>query len=217
MSRSLKNPIFWALLVLMGMAMACGGPAPEKTPTEIPILAPTEEPTVPATEAPIATEAPAQAGSSPDAPLPRAETLVTPDWEIQVLEVLRGDEAMALLEQASPFNKPHKDPNMEYTLVRLRVKYIGADAAKHIYGKVFRSLGSAGEIYDAVSFIDIETPAPELEADLPPGGETEGWVAIQIGKEETGMILVVWPYDSYENNTAIFSDSAEKWYISLEP
>lgn len=216
MSRSLKEPVFLALLVSMVMAMACGGSAPENTPTELPTIAPTEEPTTPATENPTTTEAPAQAGNSPDAPLPLTETLVTPDWEIQVLEVLRGDAAMPLLEQASPFNRSHEDPNMEYVLVRLHVKYVGTDAVKHIYGKIFRSLGSAGEMYKAVSFIDVEAPAPKLEADLIPGGETEGWVVIQIGKEETGMILVVWPYESYENSAAIFSETAEKWYISLE-
>ncbi len=77
-------------------------------------------------------------------------------------------------------------------------------------------MGSANEIYESVSFVDVEVPEPALEADLAPGQETEGWVAIQVGKEETGIMLVVWPYISYENNTAVFNDSSDKWYIALE-
>ncbi len=221
-----------AVVFLLGLVvllvMACGLPAPqppapeatisEPIPSEPATIPTLDSPTAAATEISPTQTAPAEEpGSSPNNPISRAETLVTTDWEIKVLEVLRGEEAMAMLKQVSAFNGQHEDPNMEYMLVNLGVKYIGAAETAYIYDKVFRSMGSANEIYKSVSFIDVEVPDPKLEADLPRGGETEGWVAIQVGKDETGIMLVVWPYTSYENNTAMFSDTTPKGYISLEP
>lgn len=217
MSRLSTKSLF-SLIVLFTLALACGG-APETAPveTDAPDVESTQHPTEAATETP-ATEEPSNEplGSTPENPVPLDGILTTPEWEVQVLEVLRGDEAEAKLDEASPFNRSHEDPNMEYMLVNLRVKYLGTNASAHVYGKIFRSIGSAGQIHDAVSFIDVEVPAPELEADLTPGGETTGWVAIQVGKDETDIKLVVWTYVSYENNAAIFSETTPKWYISLE-
>ncbi|MCG2783636.1 MAG: DUF4352 domain-containing protein [Anaerolineae bacterium] len=219
--------VFLLGLVLL-LVMACRLPAPqppapkptisEPLPSEPTSVPASDSPTAAATEISPTQTAPAQEpGSNPNNPISRAETLVTIDWEIRVLEVLRGDEAMAMLKQVSAFNGQHEDSDMEYMLVNLGVKYVGAAETAYVYGKIFRSVGSANEIYKSVSFIDVEVPDPELEANLSPGGETEGWVAIQVGKNESGIMLVVWPYVSYENNTTIFSEATPKWYISLEP
>jgi hypothetical protein len=211
---------FLSLALLTFLLASCANPTPAPVASEATAVPTSKPPTAAPTEAPTesapATEAPAEpAGMSPENPLPRTEMVLTPDWEIQVLDVLRGEEAMTMLEQASTFNKAHEDAALEYVLVKLHAKYVGTGMG-HIYGKIFRSLDSANEIYDSVSFIDVEVPQPELEADLAPGEETEGWVAIQAQKDATGLMLVVWPYDSYENNTAVFSEAADKWYISLE-
>ncbi|GEM_PF-2784402 len=221
-----------AVVFLLGLVallvMACGlptpqPPAPEATvsepvPSEPTTIPTSDSPTAAATGIPPTQAAPAeQPGSSPNNPISRTETLVTADWEIRVLEVLRGDEAMAMLKQTSAFNKAHKDSSMEYVLVKIRIKYVGTADTAYVYEKIFRGTDSTNEIYKSVSFIDVKIPDPALEADLPPGGETEGWVAIQAGKDESGTMLVVWPYTSYENNTAMFSDTTPKWYISLEP
>lgn len=221
MKRLENKSVVVSLVLFLAVTMACGSSGPEATPsepTQASIEQPSEnQPTEAATQVPATEEVQnAPAGSSPENPLSSAEKLVTQDWEIQVLEDLRGDEALTMLESVSSFNGPHEDPGMEHVLLKVYVKYIGSAESAYVYGKMFRSLDSAGEIYDAVSFIDVEVPAPELDADLPSGGETEGWVAVQAGVDETGLMLVFWPYDSYDNGTAMFSDSAEKWYIALE-
>lgn len=213
MNRLSIRPLF-SLIILLTLMLACGGSAPE---TQAPAVESTQSPVEEATEIPATEESPAEpSGSSPQNPLSLTETLVTPEWEIQVLEVLRGDEAAVKLQEVSAFNQPHEDANMEYMLVNLRVKYIGTNDSAYVYSKMFRSVGSAGEIYDAVSFIDVEVPDPELEADLSSGTETEGWVALQIAKDESDVMLVFWTYVSYENNTAVFSETTPKWYVLLE-
>lgn len=220
--KQLSNRAVMFLIVLL-LAAACGLPAqqpPASEPTTAePTTIPTaNSPTATATEVPPTPAAPAEPlGGNPQNPLPLAETLVTSDWEIQVLEVVRGDEAMAMLKQVSAFNKAHEDSAMEYVLVKIRVKYVGTADTVYVYEKIFRGTDSTNEIYKIVSFIDVKVPDPALKADLPPGGETEGWVAIQVGKDDAGVMLVVWPYISYENNTAVFSEATTKWYISLAP
>lgn len=214
MNRPSTKPVLLSLIVLLTLMLACGSSAPE---TQAPAVESTESPVEEATEIPVTEEVPNEPlGSSPENPVPFDGILITPDWEVQVLEFLRGDAAIAKLDEASSFNAPHEDPNMEYALVNLRVKYIGTNASAYVYGKIFRSTDSTAEIYDEVSFIDVEAPTPELEADLAPSEETQGWVAIQIPKDATGILLVLWPYVSYENNTAIFSETTQKWYISLD-
>ncbi|MBN2115296.1 MAG: hypothetical protein JW730_01910 [Anaerolineales bacterium] len=219
---SSKTGVFLLIFASLTMLLAaCGSstPAPVVSePTSEPVSEPTSNPpTAAPTEIPPATEAPAESqGMSPENPLPLTGKVVTPEWEIEVLEVIRGEEAMSMLKQVSGSNKAHEEAGMEYALVRLRVKYVGTQDTGHVYGPIFRSLDSANEIYRSVSFIDVKVPEPELEADLAFGEETEGWVAIQAGKEATGLMLVVWPYISYENYTAVFSDATDKWYISLE-
>lgn len=34
--------------------------------------------------------------------------------------------------------------------------------------------------------------------------------------DETRILLVLWPYASYDNGASIFSDATAKWYIALE-
>jgi hypothetical protein len=200
----MNKPLVMFLGILLLLAAACGGSTPDAAAPEATTES-DENPTAAPTAVPPTEEASVEPpGSSPANPVPFAETLVTSDWEVQVLEVQRSDKA-------------HEDADMEYVFVNLRVKYVGAEASAYVYGKMFRSIGSANEIYKAASFIDVKVPDPELEADLPSGGETEGWVAIQAGKDETDIILVLWPYVTYENNTAMFSEATPKWFLSLEP
>lgn len=156
------------------------------------------------------------AGRSPEHPLPLTGTVVTPDWEIQILEVIRGEEAMGMLEQTSAFNHEPREPGTEYVLVRLHVKYVGTKETRHIYGKIFHSKDSANSLYDGLSFRDVMVPDPKLEADLTPGQATEGWIALLAGEDATGLTMIVWPYASYENDVATFTLSTGQWYVSLE-
>lgn len=219
-----------SLIVLLAVTVACGGAsAPQTSPP-----APTEESvteesidslTKEAVES-AATESPSPEpaeplGSSPQSPVPLDGILVTPEWEVQALEMLSGDEALTKLEEVSSSNGPPEEADseyadLEYVLLRLRVKYLGANESIYVYDRIFRTTIGDGEFYDWVSFLDVEAPAPELEADLTPGAETEGWIVVHAPKDGTAVLLVLWPYISYENNSAVYSEATTKWYISLE-
>ena len=98
-------------------------------PTEMPDSTSTPEPT--ATVAPTATPQPEPTpttgaiGTGRSNPVPLGEVGQAGDWEIQVLEVVRGDDAYNRLIEANQFNDPAPQ-GMEYAVVNVRVKYNGS-------------------------------------------------------------------------------------------
>ena len=70
----------------------------------------------------------------------------------------------------------------------------------------FSTTGSANAIYDNPFVV---APEPALDAYLYPGGETEGWVVLQVAKGETNIMAIFEPIFSFSN--------ADKRFMSLEP
>jgi hypothetical protein len=200
-----------ALTVLILAALACGGSAstPEAlaSVTDVPAIVPTSS-TVPTLAAPVES-----VGTSAQNPHPRDATVTTANWEIKVIEVHRGDDATAMLEEASAFNKPHPDPTMEYVLVKVRGKYIGSDSAAHrIDNSFFRGMDGAGVLYDKVSIIEVDVPGPSISSfdELSAGDEVEGWSVIQVKKDDPLILLVILPR---ENGLQLGEETTR--YISL--
>ncbi|GIV98570.1 MAG: hypothetical protein KatS3mg057_3227 [Herpetosiphonaceae bacterium] len=122
-------------------------------------------------------------------PAPFGEKVSTHNWELAVLDVLRGEEAWQML-QAEPFAEP-PEPGREYLLVKLRMRYIKpVDESEMIFVNIFRTRGSAGQVYEQPS---MAAPPPRLDCRLYPGGECEGWVVLQAGAGESGMMLIFDP------------------------
>lgn len=187
-------PKTWlSLVIVAGLSLGACSPSPQETaPTQAAGLdAPSS---AAATEAPAATEPPAPAGMDASNPAPRDETITSADFEFTVLEVLRGEEALAKLEEASAFNGPPEDEAMEYVLVRMRVRYVGASTeGLSVDPAFFDSAGGDGTLYDRPSITDVRNPEPFLQAELLPGGQVEGWVTVLSPKGDTGAMLVIQP------------------------
>ena len=109
-----------ALAALLLASLACGTPAnsstqssqnnPEQNNSSI-ITAPSNTPAPPATPTPL------PIGYSRKNPLPRANLVTSPNWEIQVIEVRRGEQAWLDVQAANMFNEP-APAGMEYLLVK---------------------------------------------------------------------------------------------------
>lgn len=203
------QPLALALLVLWLAGCAAQDPAGEAPPAAV-------EPPPLSQGTPAEARPEGAAGASPDNPVAYMETLRAPDWEVRLLEVARGEQAAELLAGASSFNDPPQ-PGFEYLLARVAVSYVGAADTAHAYARLFRVLDGGGELVPSLSFVDVEVPEPALEADLRPGEAAEGWIAFEVSAGQTGLLLVLWPYQSYENGTALFVESTPKWYLSLAP
>lgn len=147
---------------------------------------------------------PSGSGTDRNAPAPKAEKLVTDNWEISVLDVIRGADAWNMIQAANEFNEAPQT-GFEYVLAKVHARYIGTeDRAEMLDGTYFQSTGSAGILHDHPAVV---APAPELTASLYPGGEYEGWVVLQATQGETGMTLVFEPLLDFGGN---------KRFISLE-
>jgi hypothetical protein len=129
---------------------------------------------------------PTDLGKERNSPAPYGEKVITEDWEVAIIEVVRGDDAWKLVQEANQFNEPPTE-GMEYIAVKMQVRYIGTvDESVYIDGSYFKSLGSANVLYDWPSVVD---PDPALDLTLYPGGRYEGWTVAQAAKGETGLIL----------------------------
>lgn len=149
---------------------------------------------------------PTDAGKDRNAPAPRVEKVITEDWELLITDVIRGNQAWNMVQEANQFNEPPLD-GFEYIAVRVHVRYIGTeDKATYIDGTFFKSTGSAGILHDAPIVVD---PSPQLDISLYPGGEFEGWIVVQASLGETNMMLVFEPLFDFSGKN--------KRFISLEP
>lgn len=132
------------------------------------------------------------------------ETVTTEDWQVTVLDVVRGDEAWQMAVEANEFNDPPEE-GMEYLAVKVHARYIGTeDEPTVIDGFAFSTTGSARTIHESPAVVE---PEPAFGAELFPGGENEGWVVLQIGQDETGLVAIFEP---------LWGFGEEQRYLSLE-
>lgn len=149
---------------------------------------------------------PTDSGKDRSNPASRADKIITKDWELSVIEVVRGNDAWKMVQEANQFNDSPVE-GMEYIAVKIHVHYIGTeDKVENIDGSSFKTTGSANVLYDPPSVVD---PDPTLDIYLYPGGEYEGWIVLQAAKDDTGIVLVFDPLLDFSGKN--------KRFISLEP
>ena len=129
---------------------------------------------------------PAAGATGASAPL--GETVITDDWEITALEVIRGDEALVRVQEANQFNEP-PEPGTEYIAVRVKVRNISqTDEPERISDSSFSLVDESNVEYDLPSIVE---PEPALDISLYPGGEYEGWVVLQSSEGSSNPVAVI--------------------------
>lgn len=130
-------------------------------------------------------------GKDANNPAPISQKVISQDWEITVVEVIRGEQAFAMLKEADEFNNPPPE-GMEYIAAKVRLRYIGTEDEAVSFDKYayLATLGDKGQLYTAPTTYD---PQPELRVTLYPGGEYEGWISMLAGVGETGVKLIFEP------------------------
>lgn len=143
-----------------------------------------------ATATPKATPTPA-AGLSRSNPIPLGQTaVVPPGWEITVVNV-NGD-AWTAIQAENPYNEPPRE-GYRMVLVTVRVTNVQtADEAATISEGDFDLVGSRNQVYKTYEQYCGVTPNG-LGAELFPQGTVEGTVCLQVGIDETGLILIAGP------------------------
>ncbi|MCK4897186.1 MAG: hypothetical protein KAS38_00305 [Anaerolineales bacterium] len=144
---------------------------------------------------------PTDLGVDRSSPAPFGETVITEDWEVEVKEVMRGDEAWQMIQSASSYSDPPEE-GMEYVLVKVWVRNIGtSDSAGDMDGYSFKSTGSSNTLHDTPS---VFAPEPELDVDLFSGGVYEGWIALSAAEGETNLMAVFIPWADWDDTNRRF-------------
>ncbi len=133
------------------------------------------------------TASPRTGGSRLNPALMRQPAVADDQLEISVLAVQR--DAWPLIREMSPLNQP-PEPDKEYVLVRLRVRFLGQmDQLLSVNWWGFRMTGADNILYPNPSLILRD----ELKGDLFPTGTLEGNLAFQVRRGEENLILVYDP------------------------
>lgn len=179
-------------------------PEPELAATATPTSTP--EPNTPVEPPdPVEPQNPAGPGMTRSSPLAFGERHSIGDWELQVLEVVRGQEAYDTLLATNQFNSSPPEGH-EYVLVNLHARYTGtADEPQQVDGFWLQSTGSARVLHQRASVVD---PEPVFQATLLPGGEVSGWTTVLARAGESDLLLVWEDWWDFE---------ADPVYLALEP
>ncbi|HSD84372.1 MAG TPA: hypothetical protein VLG46_10950 [Anaerolineae bacterium] len=139
---------------------------------------------------------PTDLGQTYERPAAPGKTLITDDWQVTVLAVVRGDKAYDMARAVNRFNDPPAE-GMEYLAVRARVKNLNpADQFVMLDSGSFKTVGDKNTFYAAPAVVD---PKPALSAYLYPGGEVEGWIILQIGRGEGHAQIIFDPLFDWEH------------------
>jgi hypothetical protein len=146
---------------------------------------------------------PTDAGTQRNAPIPFGETAIADEWEITILETLRGDAAATLVQAANQFNEPLVE-GIEYIAIKARLRYLGSgrsDYAEQVMGGEFKIIGEQNKIYDRVSVV---APEPALQGFVFAGGVLEGWDIFAVSAGEQKLALVFEPIFAFSTDNLRF-------------
>ena len=138
---------------------------------------------------------PTDVGIDAREPAPFGDTVTTEDWQVTVLELLKGQKAWALIRETNQFNDPPA-PGQQYIAAKLRLRYIGAAEGQNADGHYFNIIDSDGASYPPPSVVE---PEPPLDFEFYPGGEAEGWVVLQAPAFAADLVLRFKPPQDPEN------------------
>ncbi len=108
---------------------------------------------------------------------------------ITLKQVIRGEEAWKMIQEANPFNRPPKE-GYEYILAKIHFLYVSgptAETAFEVSGILFDAVSEDGRVYDDVLFVVV--PEPSLDEKLYPGASHEGWVVFEVEKTDLKPLM----------------------------
>jgi hypothetical protein len=109
-------------------------------------------------------------------------------------EIIRGDAANAMVQQAYSYNRP-PGPGNEYICIKIHLKYLGTENPDSLYNTFFadtefRILGHDSVLYEPP---DVVEPDPRfsdfVHQGVFAGGEITGWIVREIPKNTFRLAL----------------------------
>jgi hypothetical protein len=146
---------------------------------------------------------PNEAGRQRAAPALPGEPVVTDEWEVTLVEVVRGADAADLVQAVNALN-PEAPAGMEYVALKLRARLIDQqepDLIRHIDSAFLEIIDAQNVTYGRPLVVP---PAPIFAADLFPGGTVEGWVVLSMPTDADQAMLIFRALESSSADTLRF-------------
>jgi hypothetical protein len=188
-----KRPSLPYLILCLILILAC-------QPVNEQLLEATQVPDEPGVLTPTATPFP---GGSRALPFVMGQTVQTENWEIQVLETIRGEAAWEQAYEANYFNEPPATDE-EFLLVKYRIHNNNSSSKEQSIS--LHVTGSSLQLHRSFDS-DLVEPKPHLETYLAGGQGSEGWEAYRIRSAERNLMVVINDSYNYEEPT---------YYLALE-
>lgn len=101
---------------------------------------------------------------------------------MRILETVRGEKAMQMLTDANMFND-EPDEGYEYILAKVAVSALSVenDGAFSLNDYYFKTFSSNNEEMPRASVVE---PKPQFDGKIYAGGNTEGWITVQVKKDD---------------------------------
>lgn len=134
-------------------------------------------------ETPISTDI----GMSRANPYPLGEMHSVTNWDIQVLESIRGDEAWEIMKEGTNTVNDPPPEGMEYLLIKMKVASTHEEDAVHT--NIFWDYQLTGSNLIRYTPAAIVEKDHGLDAPINSGGEAEGWISFIVQHDEEDIIL----------------------------
>jgi hypothetical protein len=121
-------------------------------------------------------------------PAAAGEKVITQDWELTLVESIRGQEAETILEKDNP-NYEAPEAGTERFLIHMKLRYINPyDLPGWVGSSQFMALDDSGYTFQGNN---IYTPRNEhwIGEKVLPGAELDGWVAV-AGPQGANQVVV---------------------------
>ncbi|MBI9043836.1 MAG: hypothetical protein JEZ06_05080 [Anaerolineaceae bacterium] len=144
-------------------------------------------------------------------PVPIGKTVITEDWEVTILEVARGEDALEILRSGNENASAPEEEGLEFIAFKSRARNISnVEEARIMTQYNYKTFDQAGEELDRArfTFFSSKTNTPMLwQLYFLPGGQREGWIIkmIEISDQK--------PFTEFIPG----NDDFEKRYFSLTP
>ena len=151
-------------------------------------------PTIQSAAQPVATATPSPLGLSRENPLNGLEPIVLKNWDVRVLDIVRGPEAWKMIHDANQFNDPPPD-GWSYLLIQYHLQRKGDNQDENSLG--LHLTGNANILHYSFN-TSVVPPEPILDVNLFGGEKSQGWDAYLIHDDESNLMLVLDDLSDYE-------------------
>jgi hypothetical protein len=127
-------------------------------------------------------------------PLPANTAHTFDNWQIEILDSVRGEKAYHAVLAANQFNDPPLD-GWEYLLVKYRVRSLYRGSDEESLG--LHISGDANVLHYSFDTSAV-APDPSLDTYLPGGAVSEGWEVYQVLIGEENLLVMVDDLSDYE-------------------